>query len=68
MFSVDLADVVNTADVAMRNLAGDAHFAMKARECGAIAEITVRQKLERYGLAEFEIVGAIDLAHPAFAE
>ena len=68
MTSVCFADVVNAADVLMTDLTGYAHFAVKARERSAIAEEMFRQKLERDRLTEFQIVGAIDLAHAAFAE
>jgi len=52
----------------MRDLAREAHFPMKARECGGILLETFREKFHGDGLAEFHVVSAIDFAHAAFAE
>jgi hypothetical protein len=51
----------------MGHLAGDAHFVEKSFEPGDVARQGFGQKLKRYRLTELEVVGAIDLAHPAFA-
>ena len=63
MPAVDLADVVNAANVLVRNLPRHAYFAMKTRECRAVAEIVVRQELERYGLAELSTKDYTDPAN-----
>ncbi len=68
MPAVDLADVVNAADILVRHLTGHAHFTMETRERGAVAQQVFGKKLQRDGLAQFEIVGAIDFAHAAFSE
>ena len=68
MAAIDLADVVNAADILMRNLARHAHLAMKARERGGVTQQMIGEKLERDWLREFQIVGAIDFAHAALAE
>ena len=52
----------------MRDLARRAHFVVKLREARGIAGDRVGQELQRDRLPEPEIVGAIDLAHAAFAE
>jgi hypothetical protein len=41
---------------------------MKAGESSAVAQEIVREKLERDGLAQLEIVGAVHFTHTAFAE
>jgi vacuolar-type H+-ATPase subunit I/STV1 len=66
--SLDLADVVNTTDILVRDLAGNAHLAMKPRQRPAVAEQMIRQKLQRDRLRKFQIVRAIDFAHSAFAQ
>ena len=68
MTAIDLADVVNAADIFVRDLPCHAHLAMKARQRRAIAQQVFRKKLECDRLSEFQIVSAIDFAHAAFAE
>ena len=65
---VDLADVVDAADVGMRDLARHAHFGVELRQARGIAIDVRRQELQRDRLPELQIVGAIDLAHAAAAE
>ncbi len=60
-----LADVVDAADVAVRNLSRDPHLPVKARERRAVRRERVGQKLERDGLFELQVLGLVDLAHPA---
>ena len=62
-----LADVVHAADVAVRDAPRDPHLAAEARE-HLLAAGGAGQELERDGLAEREVVGAIDLAHAALAQ
>src|ERR1700752_4259328 len=52
----------------MRNLPGRAYFLVKARQCRAICRKRFRQELQRHRLFQFEIVGAINLAHPTTAD
>ena len=66
--AVDFAHVVDAANVGMRNAAGDADFVAKALEQSLIAGGRFGQELERDGLAEREVVGAIDFAHASLAE
>src|SRR5213075_2832657 len=68
MLAVHVADVVHAADVRMRDLPRDAHFADEPRECVRVAADPLREELQCDRLAEEEVVGAIDLAHAAFAE
>ena len=66
--AVDFAEIVNAADVGMRNLARDADFVAEARQSGFIAGHACGQKFERDRLLQRQVVGAVDLAHSAFAE
>ena len=60
-----LGDVVNPADIRMRDLArGPRLVAQSRRERGIIAA----QELQRDRLAKREIVGAVDLSHAAATE
>ena len=52
----------------MRHLARDAHFADEALAADRVAREIAREKLQRDRLAEFEVVGAVHLAHAAAAE
>ena len=47
----------------MRDIASDAHFAMKARQRRAVLDELLRQELQGNVLIEFQVLGAIDLAH-----
>ena len=65
VLAIDLADVVNAANIGMRDLAGVTHFSMKPGESRGIILQRGGKKLEGYDIAEFEILGAIDFAHAA---
>ena len=62
------ADVVHAANVGMRDLAGDADFAVEAFEQSRLLRRGFGQELQRHGLVELEVGGAIDLAHAAAAD
>ncbi len=65
--AVELVDVIDAADVRVRHLPRHAHFGVELRQPRRIA-IDVRGKeLQRDGLPELQIVGAVDLAHAAAA-
>ena len=65
---VDLADVVDAADVGMRDLARDAHLGVEALEPRRDPRARLaREELQRDRLAELQVVGAVDLAHAAAA-
>ena len=66
--AVDLADVVDAADVGMRNLPRHAHFGVELHQARRIAIELRRQELQRDRLPQLQIVGAVDLAHPASSE
>ena len=66
--TIDVADVVDAAYVGMRDLTRDPDFIAKAFEQAFIAGRLIGQKLQRNGLSESEIVGAVHLAHAASAE
>ena len=66
--TIRFADIVNPADVGVRNLARDAHLGVEAREHLLVLGGGLRQELERHGLAQLEIVGPVHFAHAALAE
>jgi hypothetical protein len=68
MIAINLADVVNAADVPVRHLASHTYFTMETGKRGAISQQILRQEFEGHRLAKFKIVGAIDFAHAAFAQ
>ncbi len=68
MQAVDLADVVNAADVGVGDGARDADLVDHAIEADAVVGEVWWEKLEGDGLHELEVVGAEDLAHAALAE
>ena len=68
MVAVDLVDVVDAADVRVRDLPGDADLGMEAFAPDGIIGQRLGQKLQRDRLAELQIVGPVDLAHAAATE
>ena len=68
VLALGLADVPHAADGRMRDLAGHAHLAVQSLEPLGVAFERARQELERDGLLELQVVGPVDLAHPATAE
>jgi hypothetical protein len=66
--TVGFADVVHPADVRVGDLARRAHFVVELREAQGIAPQVLRQELQRAWLAEPQIVGAVDLSHPAASQ
>ena len=66
--AVDLAHVIHAANIGMGHSPRHSHFVAKAFEQPLIAGGFVGKKLHRDGLAERQIVRAVDLAHAAFAQ
>ena len=66
--AVDFSDVVDAADVRVRDLPRGPDFVVKLREADRLVTQRVRQKLQRHRLPESEIVSPIHFAHAAFAE
>ena len=66
--SFRFADVVDATDVGMRHLPRRADLRVELRQTLRITAQPRRQELQRDGLAQPEIVGAIDLTHPAAPE
>ena len=66
--AVDLADVVHAADVLVGDLARDAHLVVELREARGIGGDGLGQELQRHGLVEAQVVGAVHLAHAAASE
>jgi len=61
---VDFAQIVNAADIRVRDLARDPHFVVKAGQQSGIPRHRFRQEFHGRRLIEPEVVGAIDLAMP----
>ena len=65
--AVRFADVVDAAHVGMRELAREPYFVAEPL-AGAFVRTQRGKELERHGLPELEVVGAVHLAHPAAPE
>ena len=52
----------------MRYLPCSPHFVAESRDGFGILRQALRQELERHLLVELQVVGAVDFAHPAFAQ
>jgi hypothetical protein len=68
MLAAELGDVVPAADVGVRDLARGPDLGQKRRAPHRILGQGAGQELERYGLADLQVVCAVDLTHPALAE
>ena len=66
--AVDFVDVVDTADVRVRDLAGHPHFGVELGQARRIAVDVSGQELQRDRLPELQIVGPKHLAHAAASE
>jgi hypothetical protein len=66
--AVEFADVVDAADIRMRDLARDADLGVEALAAHGIVSQRLWQELQRHGLPQRQVVGAINLAHPAASE
>ena len=64
----EFADIVDAADVGMRNLPGDAHFRKQPLAPHGIVCKRLGQEFQRHRLSQLEIVGAINLAHASAAD
>src|SRR5262245_57048646 len=68
MQSIGLAGIPYAADVRVGHLARKPNFAQQQRQALWITLQRARQELERHGLTELDVVGAVDLTHPAATE
>ena len=68
VLALHLADVVDAADIWMRNLAGVANFAWRAARAAASFWSAAGRNLRATTLTELDILGAIDFAHAAAAQ
>ena len=68
MAPFDLADVVDAADVRVRDLPREPDLRMEAREEALVGRDGLGQELQGDRLPELQVVGAIDLAHAALSE
>ena len=62
------ADVVDAAYVGMRHLARDPHFVIEASQRAIVGGGGFGQKLQRHRLAQRQVDGAVDFAHPAASQ
>ena len=65
---LDLVDRVDGADVRMVERGGGPRLALEARLGIAVARPLGREKLERHGAPELQVLGAVDDAHAAGPE
>lgn len=63
-----LANVIDPADIRMRDLPCDTHLIVEARKCRAIKSDGFGQEFEGDGLFQLEVFGFIDLSHAAATE
>ena len=61
-------DIVDAADVGMRDLAGDADFVVEAGKRALIPRDGFGEELEGDGLTQLQVGGAIDFPHSASAQ
>jgi hypothetical protein len=66
--SVLLTELVNGADVGVRERGGKTRFALEARQPGGVGVVFLAQELDRHLAIETEIFRAIDDTHAALAE
>lgn len=68
MLAIGFADVVHAAHVWMGHLACESNFLMESGQTlGPLSELN-RQELECDGLAELQVVGAVNLTHATTAQ
>jgi hypothetical protein len=63
--AIDFADVIDAANIRMRNTSRDANFIAKALEKTFVAGGS-SGKTSRHWLAKRQVIGAVDLAMPPF--
>jgi hypothetical protein len=66
--AVHFVDVVDPADVGVRHHTGHADLGVELGQARGVGIDVGGQELERNRLSEFQIVGAIHLAHPAASQ
>jgi len=66
--AIAFPDVVDAADVRVRDIAGEPDFGDEARDEVRMRSAAGRQQLQRDALAELEVVSAVDLAGRATPE
>src|SRR5262249_25483190 len=65
---LDLADVVDAADVRVRDLPCGPDFVEEAAEPRRVPSERLGQEFQSHRLAQLQIVGPVDLPHPSLAE
>src|SRR4029079_6178337 len=66
--AVHFRNVVDAADVRMRHLPRPPYFRVEPLAAHYVIRERFRQEFERDRLSELQIVGTVDLAHPAASE
>lgn len=62
--SIELADVVNSANIRMRDQTAETDFADELLDVARISGDTCRHEFQRGCLPKLQIIRSIDLAHP----
>ena len=68
VLAVGLGQVIDPADVRVRDLARDAHLVVEPGERRGLGRHGTRQELERDRLRQLQVVGTVDLPHSAATE
>lgn len=68
MIALQDANVVDAADIRMRDLSSDTHFGKESLQPHRMIGKRAREEFQRNRLAQLQIVGAIDFAHSAAPE
>ncbi len=67
-FALGVTEVMNPADVRVRDLARDAHVVVESCQRRRVGRRRCRQELQGDRLPERQVIGAIHLAHSTAAE
>ena len=68
ILTLQLAEVIDAADVGMGHLARHAHLIAETRERLFVSGEGLREEFEGYLLFQDQVVGAVHLAHPSLAQ
>jgi hypothetical protein len=68
VLAVELPDVIDPAYIRMGNLACDPHLVLEQCKSGFVSPEPARQELQGHGLTKLQVIGPVDLTHPAAAQ
>jgi hypothetical protein len=66
--ALGITDVINASHVGVGDLERHPHLVQEALEPTLVPLHLARQKLQRHRLTELQVIGSVDLAHPAPAQ